>query len=173
MNTSIYCMALHACCYAYDIACIRHRPATILQWPHPQWEQEGVCQRTRSILKMNKQTLTITCQGLNLCVQKEERREKRSWSLLPCPVWTGSGKTVGRVKVEVSVAQSCPALGDPMDYRHHGILQARILEWVAFPFSRGSSQPRDRTWVSCIAGGFFTSWAFREAQEELRGRESV
>ena len=38
----------------------------------------------------------------------------------------------------------------------HGILQARILEWGAFPFSRGSSQPRDRTQVSCIAGGFFT-----------------
>ena len=38
----------------------------------------------------------------------------------------------------------------------HGILQARTLEWVAIPFSRGSSQPRDRTWVSCIAGGLFT-----------------
>ena len=47
----------------------------------------------------------------------------------------------------------------------HGVLQARILEWVAIPFSRGSSQPRDRTQVSCIAGGFFTSWATREAQK--------
>ena len=46
---------------------------------------------------------------------------------------------------------------DPMDYTVHGILQARVLEWVAFPFSRGSSQPRDRTQVSHIAGGFFTS----------------
>ena len=45
----------------------------------------------------------------------------------------------------------------PMDYTVHVILQARILEWVDFPFSRGSSQPRDRTQVSCIAGGFFTS----------------
>ena len=43
------------------------------------------------------------------------------------------------------------------------ILQARILEWVAFPFSRGSSHPRDWTQVSCIAGRFFTSWAKREA----------
>ena len=50
-------------------------------------------------------------------------------------------------------------LCDPMDYTVHGILQARILEWVVFPFSRGSSQPRDRTQVSHIAGGFFTSWA--------------
>ena len=47
----------------------------------------------------------------------------------------------------------------------HGILQARILEWVAFPFSKGSSQLRDWTQVSYIAGGFFTSWATREAQE--------
>ena len=45
----------------------------------------------------------------------------------------------------------------------HGILQARILKWVAIPFSRGSSQPRDRTQVSHIAGGFFISWATREA----------
>ena len=53
---------------------------------------------------------------------------------------------------------------DPMDYTVYGILQARILEWVAFPFSRGSSQTRDRSQVSHIAGGFFTSWATREAQ---------
>ena len=49
----------------------------------------------------------------------------------------------------------------------HGILQARILEWVAFPFSRGSSQPRDQTQVFRIAGGFFTSWATREAPENM------
>ena len=49
-------------------------------------------------------------------------------------------------------------LCDPMDYIVHGILQARILEWVAFPFSRASSQPRDQTQLSYIAGGFFTSW---------------
>ena len=47
----------------------------------------------------------------------------------------------------------------------HGILQARILDWVAFLFSRGTSQPRDPTQVSLIAGGFFTSWATKEAQE--------
>ena len=44
---------------------------------------------------------------------------------------------------EVKVAQSCPTLCDPVDYTVHGVLQARILEWGAFPFSRGSSQPRD------------------------------
>ena len=63
----------------------------------------------------------------------------------------------------MKVAQSCPTLCDPTDYRVHGILQARILEWVAFPFSRGSSQPRDQNQVSHVAGGFFTS-PIREAQ---------
>ena len=66
------------------------------------------------------------------------------------------------------VTQSCPTLCDPMDchlpgFFVHGILEARILEWVAMPFSRGSSWPRNQTGVSCIAGGFFTSWATREA----------
>ena len=69
----------------------------------------------------------------------------------------------------VKVTQSCPTLCDPMDYTLHGILQVRMLEWVAFPFSRVSSQPRDRTQVSLIAGGFFTSWATREAQEYWNG----
>ena len=52
-----------------------------------------------------------------------------------------------------------------MDYTVHEILQARILEWVAFPFSRESSQPRDWTQVSCIVGGFFTNWVTGEAQK--------
>ena len=61
---------------------------------------------------------------------------------------------------EVKVAQLCLTLC----YTVHGILQARILEWVAFPSSRGSSQPRDGIQVSHIAGGFFTSWATRKPE---------
>ena len=72
--------------------------------------------------------------------------------------------------LKVKVTQLCPTLCDPMDYIVHGILQARILEWVTFPFSRGSSQPRDRTQVSCIAGRLFTSWVTREAQEYWCGQ---
>jgi len=68
----------------------------------------------------------------------------------------------------VLVAQSCLTLCDPMDCSPpgpsvHEIFQARILEWVAISFSRGSSQLRDRTWVSCTAGRFLTDWATREA----------
>ena len=72
------------------------------------------------------------------------------------------------MKKKVLVALLCPTLCDPMDYSlpgfsTHGILQARILEWVAIPFSRGSSWPRDWALVSCIVVWFFTIWATREA----------
>ena len=66
------------------------------------------------------------------------------------------------------VAQSCPSLCNPVDCSPpgssiHGILQARILEWVAISFSKGSSPPRDWTQVSCTAGRRFNLWATREA----------
>ena len=73
----------------------------------------------------------------------------------------------------MKVDQSCPILWDPMDYIVHGILQAWMLEWVAFPFSRESSQPRDQTQVSCTAGRFFPSWATREAQDTRVGSLSL
>ena len=69
---------------------------------------------------------------------------------------------------ESEVAQLCPTLCDPMDcslpgFSLHGILQGRVLEWVAIPFSRGSSWSRDRTRVSWIPGRHFNLWATREA----------
>ena len=66
--------------------------------------------------------------------------------------------------MKVKVTQSCLTLCNPMDCTVHWILQIRVLEWVVFPFSRGSSQPRDWTQVSHITGRFFTLWATREAQ---------
>ena len=69
----------------------------------------------------------------------------------------------------MKVTQLCLTVCNPIDYTVHGIFQARILEWVAFLFSRGSSQPRDQTQVSCIGSGFFTTWATREAQEYWSG----
>ena len=75
-------------------------------------------------------------------------------------------------KVKMLLVQSCPTLCNPMDCSPPGssvggILQARFLKWVAIPFSRGSSQPRDPTWVSCIAGSFFIIWATREARTSV------
>ena len=71
-------------------------------------------------------------------------------------------------EVKALVTCLCSTLWNPMDcsppgFSVHGILQARILEWVAIPFSGGSSQPRDQTQVFYIAGRFFTTWASREA----------
>jgi len=68
-------------------------------------------------------------------------------------------------RVCAQLLQLCLTLCNPMDcsLSVYGMLQARILEWVAISFSRGSSQPRDQTWVSLIAGRFFTVWATREA----------
>ena len=72
-------------------------------------------------------------------------------------------------QVQLKVTQLGPTLRNPMDYTVHGIPQARILEWVAFPFSRLSSQPKDQTQVSHITSGFFTSSRRREAQEYWSG----
>ena len=77
-------------------------------------------------------------------------------------------------KAKVLVAQLCPTVCDPMDFSLpgssvHGTLQAGILEWVAIPFSRGSSQPRDWTQVFCTTDIFSTIWATREAHSsEIR-----
>ena len=70
--------------------------------------------------------------------------------------------------MHVKSLQSCAILFDPMDcslpgFSVHGIFQARVPEWVAFSFSRGSSWSRNQIGVSCIAGGFFTTLATREA----------
>ena len=75
-----------------------------------------------------------------------------------------------KVKSESEVAQLCPTLCDPMDCSLpgssiHRIFQAKVLEWVAISFSRGSSWPRDWTQVSCIAGRRFTIWATREVRD--------
>ena len=80
---------------------------------------------------------------------------RRSWGASRRPgKHTPTHYSTGKVKVKVA---QCLTLYDPMDYIGHGILQARILEWVTFPFFRGSSQPRDQIQVSRIAGRLFTS----------------
>ena len=76
-----------------------------------------------------------------------------------------------KAESESEVTQPCPTLGDPMDCSLPrssvpAILQARVLEWGAISFSRGPSQPRDRTQVSHIVGRRFTMWATREVREK-------
>ena len=97
--------------------------------------------------------LRIGTKGLTVKSQKQKCSEP------PCQeqLW-------GTARIKVKVAQSCPTLVTPP-----GILQARILKWVAFPFSRGFSPPRDQTQVSHIEGKLFTSWVTRQAKNTAVG----
>ena len=119
-----------------------------------------------------------------MCPHKDLRKnvQRQYWGgshsppvafLVDCPnQWPGPARCCSALDSssllgESEVAQSCPTLQDPMDYilpgsSVHGIFQARVLEWVAISFSRGSSRCRDWTRVSCTAGRRFTLWATRE-----------
>ena len=101
------------------------------------------------------------------CFQHQGHGQKKATLLYGCKFRISVSSL--SVMVWVKVTQSCQTLCHPTDYTVHGILQARILEWVAFPFSRRSSQSRDQTQVSHIAGGFFTSWTKRKVQEYWSG----
>ena len=101
--------------------------------------------------------------------QRQETELPRKWLVLDLTVHGASGSRVLVFGVVVGglVAKSCLTLCYPMDCSlpgssAPGILQPRILEWVAISFSRGSFQPMNRTQVSCIVGRFFTNWAMRE-----------
>ena len=107
-----------------------------------------ILQRT---LKVMDKTSPCHFQSPHTCSQKSPEEE---WLLFSS---TFRASHEGHsLKVKLKVTQLSPTLCDPVDYTVHGIVQDRILEWVTFPFSRGSSQPRDRTQVSCIAGRSFT-----------------
>ena len=92
------------------------------------------------------------------------------WSGLPLPEFLVI-QVLKFLSIWLCVCVSCsvnPILCNPMDFSPpcsstHGIFQARVLEWIAFSFSRRSSGPRDWAQVSCTAGRFFTHWATREA----------
>ena len=78
--------------------------------------------------------------------------------------WSDLAAAAAAMHIHGQSSPSCPTLCNPMNYSPpsysvHGILQARILQWVAMPSSRGSSRPKDWIWVSCIAGRFFTGEA--------------
>ena len=127
----------------------------------------------RSIWQKNKVDCNIgTFKWDNLHnIGREKRRMKLTCLLFKVmcfsETWTSEiDRSRGGESCEVKwVLQLCPTLCNLMDYTVHGILQARIQEWVAFPFSRGSSLPRDGTQVSSMAGRLFTSWATMESWE--------
>ena len=94
--------------------------------------------------------------------------------LIPCHFWLPSiirklmesGKSISESEVAQSVDSLDPTHCSPPGSSVHGIFQASILEWVAISFSRGSSRPRDRTWVSHTAGRCFTLWATNDKKKK-------
>ena len=148
---------------------------SILAWRIPWTEEPGELQSIGS-QRVGHDWSDLACshetQGLRAWLERCQLRglrkgmvswEDKGWILGRRNNWSESNVLVGvnQVKKEVLVSQLCPILCDPMDYSLpgssvHGILQARLLEWVAISFSRRSSWPRNRTWIVRIAGRFLT-----------------
>ena len=135
------------------------------------WRGESPCAWCVSMIKVPR--WPRSCSHPSVCWQTLFTRELavELWMQLAFYLLTVPSRFYFNVwvrKVKVKVAQLCLTLCDPVDWSLpgscvHGILQARILEWVAISFSRGSSRPRNWTQVSCTAGRFFTFWTTREA----------
>ena len=96
------------------------------------------------------------------------------WTHVHIIYWQNTSTLTSKTSssIDSEVIQLCLTLCDPMDCSLlgssvYGIFQVRVLEWVAISFSRGSSQPRDWTWVPCIVGRCFTIWATREVRSLL------
>jgi len=140
---------------------LRKKGETSMKWPSHYQFKINIPSRAQAKL-MSWNTLHVVISGQDLRMgskpsSKDSPNNETMWvTVFYC------------LSVSVLATQSCLILCNPMDYSLpgsfvHGILQTRILEWVTIPFSRGSSRPRDWTWVSCITGRFFTVWATREA----------
>ena len=104
---------------------------------------------TITYIKPGAETARYPAPGYPIQAQRQRQKGSRKERKL---------KTSLQGESESEVTQSCPTLCDPVDCSSstHGILQARVLEWAAIAFSRGSSRPRDRTRVSCFANRRFT-----------------
>ena len=152
----------------------------------PSWQSTLLVRRACNQSCLRRWCLLGTERILPESTEKSEKNEQGRGNLtwLKERQQVGKGKpgrlsdglSWGRVRTRGSERGwlSCVQLfATPWTYTVHGILRARILEWVAIPFSRGSSQPRDRTQVSCTAGRFFTSWATSKSKDTGVGSHSL
>ena len=138
--------------------------ARILQWVAIPFSRESAQPRDRS------QVSCIAGGFFTILATGEIHNTVYTVCIAPLFAWSFSLKS-SEVKSS-EVAQSCLTLCDPVDCSPpgssvHEIFQARILEWVAISFARGSSQPRDWTWVSLIAGRRFILWATKDGRFSL------
>ena len=150
-----------------------HRYHTDMPW-NSSWFTVSL--QWRATMTWKRQLETEFGGGVMSCFYKHRSPLLHS-SVCDRQGWAQAGKDKESMKWS-EVAQSCPILCNPMDCSPpgssvHGILQARILEWVALSFSRGSSWPRDQTQVSRIGGRRFNLWATRETPKASVNRHKV
>ena len=155
--------------------CLEYSTERRVWWGHKEWDTTEWLNNNHN---HNTPTQTARIQGTDdvKCWQGCEAPGTLTHCWWECNMVRPHGRQLGSFSqnstyfyyVCMLVAQLCPTLCDPTDHSPpgssvHGTFQARILEWVAIPFSRESSQPRDQTQVSHTAGRFFNVWATREA----------
>ena len=141
-----------------------------ISWYHPIAVPAGIRSLQMADADSNSKWETFSHKWMERCADPRmtnKREEKPKMEAIIAFFWLW--------KVKVSGTQSCQTPCNPMDcsppgFSTHGIPQASILEWVAIPFSSGSSWPRDWTQVSCTAGRFFTLWATREDWASMSSR---
>ena len=143
----------------------RHTGRTVENWNRKKKEAPKCCQASNSMRNSAEHTFVIVSKRWEVGTEYLRLPIGNSllwWHLVAFPgkALKEEGCIVATGSCPESETKACPTLCDPMDYAVRAILQAGTLEW-AFPFSRGSSQPRGGTQVSRIAGWFFTSWATR------------
>ena len=160
-----------------SITVLSNQSALCIRWPNYWSFSFSICPSNEY-----SELISFRIDWFDLAVQRTLKRLLQHHSLKASILWClaffmaqlshpymTTGKTI---VVIVLVTQSCPTLCDPTDCSPpgssvYGILQARILQWIAIPFSRGSSQSRDRTQVSCVAGRFFTVWATGKTRKTI------
>ena len=144
--------------------------------PRAQWKDLNTRRLMEGWVSQREEKINVESKNMRNKPKKQTNKQTKPLSAHITgsnqKIYGGVIDLVTGLYVPAKLLQSCPTLCDPMDYSPpsysvHGILQARILQWVAIPSSRGSSQPGDwtqSTCISCITGGFFTHWATWEAQ---------
>ena len=176
-------------CSAHSWVPTTYVPQDWLPWP---WRLAGACLNLSALAvapPLCKLEFYIIVLSWRQCPRADHRPMKQGWkaelkqilsisdhvtSGVSKHQYLGTCPVAKQMKESVCAKslQSCLILCDPMDCNPpgssvHEIVQARILEWVAVPISRGSSWSRDQTWVSCFAGRFFTIWATMDAQKKI------
>ena len=139
-------------CHCFSGCSVRGGQKTLLLWVQETREEKGFPCQCLKYLRLLHRSVFLFVHFYELPMRHVLSSLYLSQNRVPGLLWNSEVKSLSHVWL-------CSHMGYPV----HGILQARILEWVAFPFSRGSSQPRDQIQVFCIEGGFSTSWFTRKA----------